>query len=72
MNGNILLSPGPLRQRMRRYVCEGHNIESANDMKLALDQHGGVKSVQSATATYEAITVKLPKWLGIQSLMNFQ
>ncbi|XP_051796513.1 uncharacterized protein LOC127531379 [Acanthochromis polyacanthus] len=63
---------GPLRQRIRRYVSEGHDVDTAQKMKEALDDGGGVKSVQVAIAHFSPKPVRNPKWIGIQSLMNFR
>lgn len=63
---------GPLRQRIRRYVKEGRDVTSASDMKVALDQDGGVKGVYTAIAELSTTISQPPKWQGIQSIMNFR
>ena len=70
----MFLYLGPLRERIRRYASEGHDVESASDMKEALDHDGGVKSVQIAVVTLQNIPPKttLPKFPGIQQLNNFR
>ena len=50
-------------------------METAHDMKTAIDVNGGLKSVQAAVVRLpvdEDIGVKVPKWPGIQQLNNFR
>ena len=70
----MFLYLGPLRERIRRFASEGHDVESASDMKEALDNDGGVKSVQTAVVTLQGIPSRtvLPKFQGIQQLNNFK
>ena len=63
---------GPLRERIRRYASEGHDVETASEMKCALDHDGGIRGVQTAVVKLHPIAVNLPKWQGIQSLNNFR
>ena len=54
---------------------EGHNVETAHDMKTAIDVDGGLKSVQAAVVRLpvdDDVRFKIPKWPGIQQLNNFR
>ena len=61
-----------MRQRLRRHAAEGHNIQSAMDMKEALDKDGGLRSIQSAVVSQQPISANMPKWTGVQLLYNFR
>ncbi|KAK3752453.1 hypothetical protein QZH41_013500, partial [Actinostola sp. cb2023] len=40
----------PMKAHMRRYVNEKHDIKTAQDMKQALESHGGIKGCRTAIA----------------------
>ncbi|KAK3754759.1 hypothetical protein QZH41_010326, partial [Actinostola sp. cb2023] len=40
----------PMKAHMRRYVNEKHDIKTAQDMKQALESHGGIKGCRAAIA----------------------
>ena len=62
----------PMKAHIRRWVNEKHNVITAEDMKTALESHGGVKGVRAAVVqvdTNKEITAnKIP---GISLLNNF-
>ena len=61
------------RELVLRRPPFGRKAETAHDMKTAIDQHGGLKSVQAAVVQLgEDSNVKMPKWPGIQQLNNFR
>ena len=48
-------------------------MESAKDMKSAIDHHGGLKGVQAAVVKLdESAGANTAKWPGIQQLNNFR
>ena len=59
---------------MHRYLNEGNDINSASDMKRALDSYGGVKGCRTAVVSVDTSRQDIThhKWTGIQSLNNFQ
>ena len=61
-----------MRVRIRRYAAEGHDVETAADMKTALDNDGGVQSVQTSVVAFDPVQMTMPKWQGIQHLYNFR
>ena len=62
------------KSHIRRYLNEGNDINTASDMKKALDSYGGVKgcraSVVSVDTTKQQISTH--KWTGITSFNNFE
>lgn len=64
-----------LKSHMRRYLNEGNDINSASDMKRALDSYGGVKGCRVAVVvlTYQSCRSPITSGSkGIQSLNNFE
>lgn len=63
-----------MKSHMRRYLNEGNNINSASDMKRALDSYGGVKGCRVAVVSVDASRQDITqhKWTGIQSFNNFE
>jgi hypothetical protein len=59
---------------MRRYLNEGNDINSASDMKRALDLYGSVKSCRVAAVDVDVSKQVMTdhKWKGIESLNNFE
>ena len=61
-----------MKAHIRRWVTEKHNVITAEDMKTALESHGGVKGVRAAVVqvdtTKEITANKIP---GISPLNNF-
>ncbi|KAK3732675.1 hypothetical protein QZH41_020610, partial [Actinostola sp. cb2023] len=45
----------PMKAHMRRYVNEKHDIKTAQDMKQALESHGGIKGCRTAIAKKMAL-----------------
>ena len=45
-----------MKSHMRRYLNEGNNINSASDMKRALDSYGGVKGCRVAVVSVDKQT----------------
>ena len=62
----------PMKAHIRRWVNEKHNVITAEDMKTALESHGGVKGVRAAVVQVdinkEITANKIP---GISLLNNF-
>ena len=63
-----------VKSHMRRYINEGHDIKSADDMKAAIESYGGVKGCQAAVvkAHESSQTMKKHTLTGIQALNNFR
>lgn len=63
-----------MKSHMRRYLNEGNDINSASDMKRALDSYGSVKSCRVAAVDVDVSKQVMTdhKWKGIQSLNNFE
>ena len=63
-----------MKSHMRRYLNEGNDINSASDMKRALDSYGGVKGCRVAVVSVDTSRQDITqhKWTGIQSLNNFE
>lgn len=63
-----------MKTHMRRYLNEGNDINSASDMKRALDSYGGVKGCRVAVADVDVAKQEMSDhtWKGIQSLNNFE
>lgn len=64
----------PLKAHMYRYLNEGHDPQTASDMKKALDAYGGVKGCYVAVVEVNESKQQITshKWRGIQALHNFQ
>ena len=62
-----------VKSLMRRFINEGNDIQSASNMKSAIDSYGGVKGCQSAEARIQESCQTMTKHskTGIQSLKNF-
>ena len=62
-----------LKSHIRRYINEGNNVKTANDMKAAIDSHGGIKGCYSAVCKVDEKSQNMTKHSlsGIQSLNNF-
>ena len=63
----------PMKAHMRRYVNEKHDIKTAEDMKEALESHGGIKGCRAAVAKVNPLLFngKGNKIPGISKLNNF-
>ena len=63
----------PMKAHMRRYVNEKHDIKTAEDMKEALESHGGIKGCRAAVAKVNPLLFngKDNKIPGISNLNNF-
>ena len=57
-----------VKSHMRRYINEGHDIKSDDDMKAAIDSSGAVKGRQASVVKLEEHnhTMKKHKMSGIQ------
>ena len=62
-----------LKSHIRRYINEGNDVETASDMKAAIDSHGGVKGCYSVVCKVDERSQNMTKHSlsGIQSLNNF-
>ena len=63
----------PCKNHIRRYINEGHDVATAQQMKDAILSHGGVKGIR--VAVVEAAICKTPeqrKIPGINKLNNFE
>ena len=63
-----------MKQRIRRYVNEKHNVVTAEDDKKVVEFHGGVMGCRIAVAEVdtEAVDDMERKWAGISFLTNLQ
>ncbi|XP_078382539.1 uncharacterized protein LOC144665220 [Oculina patagonica] len=63
-----------MKSHMRRYLNEGNDINTASEMKRALDSYGGVKGCRAAVVGVDTSRkdISQHKWTGIQSLNNFE
>ena len=63
-----------MKSQMRRYLNEGNDINTASDMKRALDAYGGVKGCRVAVVSVDTSRQEIEhhKWTGIQSYNNFE
>ena len=63
-----------MKNHMRRYLNEGNDINSASDMKKALDSYCGVKGCRVSVASTDTSEQELTqhKWSGIQWFNNFE
>lgn len=62
------------KSHMRRFLNEGNDINTANDMKKALDSHGGVKGCRASVVSVDTTKQQIVKhkWTGITSFTNFE
>lgn len=62
------------KSHMRRFLNEGNNINTASDMKKALDSYGGVKGCRASVVSVDTTKQQIfkHKWTGITSFNNFQ
>ena len=62
-----------LTNHIRRQINEGNDVKTANDMKAAIDSHGGIKGCYSAVRKMDEKSQNMTKHSlsGIQSLNNF-
>ena len=62
-----------LTNHIRRQINEGNDVKTANDMKAAIDLHGGIESCYAAVCTVDQKSQNMTKHSlsGIQSLNNF-
>jgi hypothetical protein len=63
-----------MKSHMHRFLNEGNDINSASDMKKAIDSYGGVKGCRAAVVNVDTSKQKIfkHKWKGITSFNNFQ
>ena len=61
-----------LKSHIRCYINEGNDVKTANDMKAAIDSHGGIKGCYSAVCKGDEKSQNMTKHSlsGIQSLNN--
>ena len=62
-----------LKSHMRRFINEGNDINTANDMKVAIESYGGVKGCYATVAEIQDSFQSMTKYsiTGIQALNNF-
>lgn len=62
-----------LKSHMRRFINEGNDINTANDMKVAIESYGGVKVCYATVAEIQDSFQNMTKhsMTGIQALNNF-
>ena len=62
-----------LKSHMRRFINEGNDINTANDMKVAIESYGGVKGCYATVAEIQDSFQSMTKHsiTGIQALNNF-
>ena len=62
-----------LKSHMRRFINEGNDINTANDMKVAIESYGGVKGCYATVAEIQDSFQSMTKhsMTGIQALNNF-
>ena len=58
---------------LKSHINEGNDVKTANDMKAAIDSHGGIKGCYSAVCKVDEKSQNMTKHSvsGIQSLNNF-
>ena len=63
-----------MKSHMRRFLNEGNDINSASDMKKAIDSYGGVKGCRAAVLSVDTSKQNIfkHKWTGITSFNNFK
>lgn len=62
------------KSHIRRFLNEGNNINTASDMKKALDSYGGVKGCRASVVSIDTTKQQILKhrWTGITLLNNFE
>ena len=62
------------KSHIRRFLNEGNNINTASDMKKALDSYGGVKGCRASAVSINRTKQQIftHKWTGITSFNNFE
>ena len=62
-----------IKSHIRRFLNEGNDVKSANDMKTAIESYGGIKGCYAAVCLVQpsAQTMSKHNMAGIQSLHNF-
>ena len=63
-----------LKAHIRRYISEGQDVLTAEDLKCAMLSNGGLNGVRVAlidAKDLQATSTQVPKWEGISSLNNF-
>ena len=62
-----------LAAALKSHINEGNDVKTANDMKAAIDSHGGIKGCYSAVCKVDEKSQNMTKHSvsGIQSLNNF-
>ena len=62
-----------LKSHMRRFINEGNDINTAKDMKVAIESYGGVKGCYATVAEIQGSFQSMTKhsMTGIQALNNF-
>ena len=63
-----------LKAHIRRYITEGHDVLTAEDLKCAMLSNGGLNGVRVAfieAKDLHTTSTQDPKWDGISSLNNF-
>ena len=62
-----------LKSHMRRFINEGNDINTAKDMKVAIESYGGVKGCYATVAEIQDSFQSMTKhsMTGIQALNNF-
>ena len=63
-----------MKTHIRRWVNEGHDVTMAEEMKTALESHGGVRGLHFAVVEIDKanLNAQVKKILGISFLNNFQ
>ena len=62
------------KSHIRRFLNEGNNINTASDMKKALDSYGGVKGCRASVVSIDRTKQQIAKhkWTGITLFNNFE
>ena len=62
-----------IKSHIRRFVNEGHDVETAHTMKAAIESHGGVKGCYASVCKVQTTSQTMHKhtMTGVQSLNNF-
>ncbi|KXJ23561.1 hypothetical protein AC249_AIPGENE12379 [Exaiptasia diaphana] len=61
-----------VKGHVRRFINEGHNVDTAEDFKNAVLSHGGINGVRVALVDYIKCDISVEgKWDDISSLNNF-
>ena len=61
-----------MKQHIRRYVNENHDVVTASEIMEALHSHGGVKGCRVCVADVSSTSLECEKWPGISLLYNFR